>query len=266
MMTSLAAAASGAGIGIGAVLVVAGRPARPMSRDALVRVLRLDRRLADLALLERSVEALLVRKAGCAVLGLLLPPMLAAVAALTGARPGAGLPAAAGLALAVALSFAPDVEVGLAAARTRQELRRALCAFLDLVALERAADAGPVEAVERAAALSDSPPFVRIRRALSRAQVGGVPPWRGLRELADETGVVELGDLADILAASGRDGAAVCASLRARASALRTAVTTADATAANARSEYMVIPVAVLGLIFMALLAYPAMMRLASGN
>jgi hypothetical protein len=67
------------------------------------------------------------------------------------------------------------------------------------------------------------------------------------------------------MASSGRDGAAVYTSLRARASALRTAITAAETATANAKSEYMVVPVAALGLIFMALLASPAMSRLVLG-
>lgn len=239
-----------------------------VSSGPVARALRLDQRRHDLAVLEESVEVLLVRRAGCALLGLVLPPLLALVAAAFGAPVGAGLPATAtaGVVLAALLSLAPDVDVRRRAALARQELRRAVCAVLDLAALERAADAGPVEAVERAAAISDTPAFVRIRRALTRAQLDGATPWHGLRDLADATGVVELGDLADILASSGRDGAAVITSLRARATALRAAITAAETTAANTRSEYMVIPVAALGLVFMALLAYPAMARLVLGS
>jgi hypothetical protein len=232
----------------------------------VVKLLRLDRRAGDLALLDETLDVLLVRTAACALGGLLLPPLLAGLALLGGVRLGLGTPMAAALLTGCLLAAVPSVHVRARAAHARQELRRAVCAFLDLVALERAADAGPVEAVERAAAISDTAPFVRIRRALTGAQLDGRAPWHGLRDLAETTGVVELGDLADILASSGRDGAAVCTSLRARAATLRTALTATDTAAANTRSEYMVIPVAALGLVFMALLAYPAMVRLVLGT
>jgi hypothetical protein len=230
----------------------------------LIQVLRLDRHRQDLALLEQSVEVLLVRKAACAVAGLVLPLVLAATAAAAGLRVGGTVPVAVSAVLAVVASFLPDGRVRQQAGLARLELRRAVCAILDLVALERAADAGPAEAIGRAAVISDTPPFVRIRRALARAAIEGAPPWQGLRDLAGSTGVTELGDLADILASSGRSGAAVGTSLRARASSMRAAITAAESAAANARSEYMVIPVAALGLIFMALLAYPAIVRLAT--
>ena len=64
---------------------------------------------------------------------------------------------------------------------------------------------------------------------------------------------------------SGQDGAAVYATLRARATSLRTALTTQAAAAANAASEHMVIPVAALGLVFMALVGYPAFARIVFG-
>ncbi len=64
---------------------------------------------------------------------------------------------------------------------------------------------------------------------------------------------------------SGQDGAAVYATLRARATSLRTASTTQAAAAANAASEHMVIPVGLLGLIFLALLGYPAFSRIVFG-
>ena len=131
----------------------------------------------------------------------------------------------------------PDLDLRRRAAAARDELRHAVCVYLELVALERAGDAGTVEALERAATVGDSPAFVRIRDALTRAELAGQPPWTGLAELADAVGVPELGDLADIMRLSGEDGAAVYATLRARAASLRTQLLAANAAAANAASR-----------------------------
>jgi hypothetical protein len=95
--------------------------------------------------------------------------------------------------------------------------------------------------------------------------VFGVPPWRELERLADELKVPELGDVADIMRLSGEDGAAVYATLRARATSLRTALLNADAARSNAASEHMVVPVALLGLTFMVLLGFPALYRIVFG-
>jgi hypothetical protein len=226
------------------------------------RMLRWERLAADLALLGESLELLAVRKLGYLLLGLAFPPVLAGVVAVIGTWVPWGASATAALALGGVLFMVPDLDVRARATAARADLRSAVGAYLELVALERAADAGAIEALERAAAIGQTPAFDRIRAALTRAELDGVPPWRGLRDLADQTGVPELGDLADIMASSGRDGAAVYSSLRARAASLRTAITAERAAAANATSERMVIPVATLGLVFMALVAYPALVRL----
>jgi Flp pilus assembly protein TadB len=228
----------------------------------IVRVLRLDRLSRDLDMVEETLELLLVRKAGYAVLGLAFPAIVTAAMALLGITPPWAIPALVCLVLAVALFWVPEADVRTRAARARTELRRATCAYIDLVALERAADAGPIEALERAADLTHAPAFTRIRAALTRARLDGDTPWQGLRDLATATGVTELGDLADIMATSGRQGAAVYTSLRARATSLRTALTAQDTAAANAASERMIIPVAVLGLVFMAQLTFPALARI----
>ena len=78
-------------------------------------------------------------------------------------------------------------------------------------------------------------------------------------------GVAELGDLADIMRLSGEDGAAVYTTLRARAASLRSQLLSADAAAANAASEHMIVPVALLGIAFMALIGYPAFARILFG-
>ncbi|MFZ5872260.1 MAG: type II secretion system F family protein, partial [Actinomycetota bacterium] len=147
----------------------------------------------------------------------------------------------------------------------RAQMRRAVSVYLELVALERAADAGTVEALDRAAAIGDGRAFILIRDALLRARLSGAPPWQGLAHLADQLRVPELGDVADIMRLSGEDGAAVYATLRARAASLRTTLLTASVTDANAASEHMIMPVACLGLAFMALLGYPAFARILFG-
>jgi len=70
---------------------------------------------------------------------------------------------------------------------------------------------------------------------------------------------------ADIMRVAGHDGAAVYTTLRARAASLRTQLLTTATAQANAASEHMVVPVSLLGLCFMALLAYPAFIRIIFG-
>ncbi|MDQ1249786.1 MAG: hypothetical protein QG597_4162 [Actinomycetota bacterium] len=230
------------------------------------RTLRLGRLTADLRLLSEPVEVLLVRKAVCLLLGLLLAPAATAILALAEIRLGWTTPVGLALLTGGAAFIAPDLDIRARATTSRDQLRRATCLYIDLIALERAADAGPTQALDRAAALRQAPAFARFRDTLTRARLDGHPPWQGLHALAESTGVTELDDLADIMATSGRQGTAVYASLRARAASLRTALAAQDAAEANAASERMVVPAALLGLIFMALIAYPALARIVAGS
>ena len=225
----------------------------------------LGRYRADLDLVGEAPETLIIRKLGYAVLGLGFPPALATTMALVGLSVPFVLLGAASLGLATALFLVPDFDLHRRATATRGEMRRAVCVYLELVALERVADAGTVEALNRAAGIGHGRAFSLIRAALLRAQLSGAPPWQGLTRLTEELRVPELGDVADIMRLSGEDGAAVYATLRARAASLRTALLTDAAAEANAASEHMIMPVAFLGVTFMALLGYPAFARILFG-
>ena len=225
----------------------------------------LERHRADLDLIGEAPERLAFRKVGFGMLGLAFPPVLATAMALIGLSLPWAIPGFASVVLAALLFLAPDLDVRRRAAATRAEMRRAVCIYLELVALERVADAGTTEALHRAAEIGDGRAFALIRDALLRAQLTGTAPWQGLARLAAELCVPELGDVADIMRLSGEDGAAVYATLRARAASLRSALLTDAAAEANAASEHMIMPVAVLGVAFMALLGYPAFSRILFG-
>lgn len=227
--------------------------------------LGLARFTADLRLLGRSVDHLAAQKLGFGLIGLIFPALLTGLLTAAGIRAPAAVPLAVGLVLGGVLFWLPDLMVRREATASRAAMRAATGAYIDLVALERLADAGTTEALDRAAAVGESPEFARLRDALLRAQLAGRPAWTGLSDLAEQAGVVELGDLADIMAVAGHDGAAVYATLRARAASLRTQLLTGQVADANAASEHMVIPVSLLGLCFMALVAYPAFIRIMFG-
>ncbi len=231
----------------------------------LASSLGLDRHRADLDLIGEAPERLAFRKVGFGLLGLAFPPVLATAMAFIGLSLPWAIPGFASVVLAALLFLAPDLDVRRRAAATRAEMRRAVCIYLELVALERVADAGTTEALHRAAEIGDGRAFALIRDALLRAQLTGTAPWQGLARLAAELRVPELGDVADIMRLSGEDGAAVYATLRARAASLRSALLTDAAAEANAASEHMIMPVAVLGVAFMALLGYPAFSRILFG-
>jgi len=183
-------------------------------------------------------------------------------AAAAGAALPIALPAVSALVLAAVLFVVPDLDVARKAVAAREEFARATSAYLDLTALERAAGAGATQSLEQAATVGDSWVFVRLREQLVRARLSGRPPWDGLHELSHELGLPELTDLADIMRLSGEEGAAVADTLRARSRGLRAALLTREQTRANEESERMVIPVALLGLIFLVILGAPAIVRI----
>jgi hypothetical protein len=287
---------SGALVGLGVTLVVAGlrapvpdlvagvsrlsgsgpahpptsgsRPVQSALERAAARVadaLHLDRNHADLAITGTTPTRMAGEKMGYAFVGLAFPALLTSILSIAGLALPVAIPVVAAVGLAVGMSFLPELELRRRAALARAQMRRTVCVYLELVALERAADAGAVEALERAAAIGDGPGFGHIRDALLRARLEGRTPWHQLSGLAVELGVPELGDVADIMRLSGEDGAAVLPTLRARAASLRTWLLQSEVTAANEASERMSIPVALLGVAFMALLGFPALWRILFG-
>jgi len=215
----------------------------------------------ELLLLRTPVPRFLGQKVLLALVGLLFPTVFTVAVGAAGLHLPILLPTFGGLLLAAVLFLLPDLEVRRRAAAARQEFARAICAYLDLTALERTAGAGATQALEQAATIGDSWVFVRLRERLALARLNGTPPWDGLHMLATELALPELSDLADIMRLSGEEGTAVAESLRARSRGLRTALLSKDQARANEDSERMVVPVALLGLIFIAILGAPTIIR-----
>jgi len=216
----------------------------------------------ELLLLRIPVARHLGQKVLMALLGLLFPVVFLVLTAAAGYALPIALPAVFALVLAAVLFVIPDLDVRRKATAAREEFARATSAYLDLTALERAAGAGATQSLEQAATVGDSWVFVRLREQLVRARLSGTPPWDGLHDLAEELGLPELSDLADIMRLSGEEGAAVADTLRARSRGLRAALLTKEQTRANEESERMVVPVAFLGLIFLVILGAPAIVRI----
>jgi Flp pilus assembly protein TadB len=164
--------------------------------------------------------------------------------------------------LAAGLFFVPDVNVRDDASKARGEFSRALGAYIDLVALERLSGSGTRQSMEVAASVGDSWVFRRLGEELARSRWNGVAPWEALHVLADQLGVTDLDDVADILRLSGEEGAAVAEQLRARAASLRSAQLHHELGKANATNERLSIPMSLLGVVFLALLVAPALLRL----
>ncbi|MFD1275796.1 type II secretion system F family protein [Streptomyces kaempferi] len=216
----------------------------------------------NLALIGQGPGQFMLKKVALAALGLLCP----VIATIPWIIAGVGLPfyvpATVGLLVAGLLFITPDLAVRDQAKRAREEFAHALSAYLDLVALKRAADAGPAEALEKAAEVGRGWPFLFLQGALRRARLEKIPPYQALAEIAAEYELPGLGDVADIMRGSATDGAAVYKALRARTAALNAELLADQATEANAASEKMTAPGALLAVLVMLLMAFPAVIRM----
>lgn len=283
--------ASGALMGLGAaVALMALFPAPPALGPAMERLKpggggaepgrdrrsRLARRLpatvigariphADLALLGRTADDYLAQKALMLGVGAIGPVVFWAWCLLLGVSLPWAVSWGACLAFAVAVFFAPDASIRGQAAEARAGFRQALVAYLDLVALARAAGSGPAGALESAAKVGEGWTFRRLALVLDPARRGTGNAWDELARLADEIAVPELGDLAAIAQLAGARGAGILDTLMAKAQSLRDAELSAAVSRARSRTETMTVPMALSVLGFLLLLGYPAFARMTGG-
>ncbi|MFD5425531.1 type II secretion system F family protein [Streptomyces sp. NPDC127084] len=216
----------------------------------------------NLALIGQGPGQFMLKKTALAALGLLCPVIATIPWIIAGVSLPFYVPAVVGLVVALLLFLTPDLAVRDQAKRAREEFAHAACAYLDLVALKRAADAGPAEALEKAAEVGRGWPFVLVQGALRRARLEKIPPYQALTELAAEYDLPVLDDIADIMRGSATDGAAVYAALRGRTAALNAELLADQAAEANAASEKMTAPGALLAVLVMLLMAFPAVIRM----
>lgn len=218
----------------------------------------------DLALLQIPLHRFYGRKMLFAAVGLAAAPALSYLLAVLGLPIPVLVPAAGSVAAAAALFLVPDADVRVEARAARAEFASALTAYIELVILELQIGSGPLQALHRAAAVGDSWAFRRLEEELNRADWNGVPPWEALRGLADGLDLPDLADLAQILSMN-REGAPLSASLCAKAEAMRSAQLADEVAEANAVGVRMDVPMSLMGVVFMAILIAPPLLRMMGG-
>ncbi|MDF5758424.1 type II secretion system F family protein [Spongiactinospora sp. TRM90649] len=234
-------------------------------RSLLARRLPVTVPRADLALIGKTAEDYLTQKAVMIGLGAAGPPVLWACCWLLGVTLPWVVTWGACAAFAAAVFFAPDAAVRGQAGEARAAFRQAIIAYLDLVALTRAAGAGPAEALGSAAKAGEGWTFRRLAHALdpARRTTGGA--WDELTRLSDEIDVPELGEVAAIAQVAGTRGAGILDTLMAKAQSLREAGLSAATASARSRTETMTVPMALSVIGFLLLLGYPAFARMTGG-
>ena len=216
-----------------------------------------------LRLQAKSIAEFYADKAVMALVGGLLPALVGLASWSVNGRPST-LPAILSVLGSVVGFFLPDLLLRRATASARSGAVESLLVFIDLVTLERLANASSSQALQHAASLSDVTLFRQIRLALDRARLEQQSPYAQLRRLADQLDLPELRDLADIMQLD-ESGAALSGALRARLRELRDAHLSREQTAASAAAEsmtiYMTVPAMIFGLIFLV----AALLRIVQG-
>ena len=213
---------------------------------------------ADLALLDRTIESHLVTKVTTAAVGLVLPAVVMIVLALSGVRIGFAVPAVVAIGLGAVFFVLPDLSVVQAASRRRDEMRRALSSYLDLVSMALAGGRGAPEALPSAAGIGRGWAFELIADTLAHARYSGSTPWEALKALGDRVQVAELRDLGNALNLVSDDGAKVKESLKARAATARSRQLAESEGLAEKASESIKNAHLLLGFMFLVFLGYPA--------
>ncbi|MFG1705406.1 hypothetical protein ACFLIM_19630 [Nonomuraea sp. M3C6] len=241
-----------------------GRPA-PVRGDWIrLRLARLPIPRDDLALLGISVERFTLQRIGFLLIGLLFPVPLSLLCTFAGFPLPWAIPTGAAVILAVLFALIPDISARRQAHERRREFRAALATYLDMVALERAAGAGPPQALQAPVDICTGWVFSQIAQVLQHAKRAGEQPWRGLGTLGERVGIPQLTELADIAEDAGSEGTRVLSTLLAKAQSMRTAAL-ADARAqANSRTSEMPIAIGLSIFGFLGLVCFPAIYRIMS--
>ncbi|MBL6276881.1 type II secretion system F family protein [Micromonospora fiedleri] len=241
--------------------------ARPSPADrqlewltGLARWLRPPHR--QLALLDRTPEQYTLSLLLSALIGLAAPALLSFTLFAVGISLPLVVPVLGSLGLAALCALVAHRAVVTRAEAAREEFRQAVCTYLDLVALQLSAAHGPVQSLERAAAICEGWVFERISEALRMAQMQMHSPWDELRDLADRIGIPELGDVGAIMQSSGSEGAQVHETLRSRADSLRDQIRTDNLARAEGVTSRLDIPGALLVFVLLGFAIYPFLARL----
>jgi len=243
----------------------AGHPIGSIARRA-VETLGYDpqRHHQELELVGRTPERHALDKLLGAVAGILVPNVAAVALVAAGVPVPLGIAALLSLAASAAGFVLPDIALRNEADERRRAFRHALSSFLDLVNVLLAGGAGIETALYAAADAGDGWGYQTIRAELRRARLTGQSPWDTFAGLDERLGINELAELAASVSLAGSHGARIRASLAAKADTLRGHQVAETEAAAEAATERMTVPVAVLLFGFLVFIAYPAVVQITS--
>ena len=182
---------------------------------------------------------------------------------------GSSLPLALAVVLAVAavpLTAALQVSsLFQQASQRRRHFRVVIGSFVDLVVLSLAGGVGIDGALFAASQVTPEWAARRMAHALLQARDGGVAPWTALAAVGVELDVPELVELSTTVQLAGTEGARIRQSLTARGASLRRHEQAEAESAANAMTERLFLPGALLLLGFLVFIGFPAVQRILGG-
>lgn len=212
----------------------------------------------NLELIERTAERHALDKLTYGLIGVALPIGGWALMALGGVELSPAFPVVLAAAVGLAGFFLPDALLRSDADRYRRNFINQLAVYLNLVVVLLAGGRGVEGALVSAGSAGDSGAFIRIRRALTTAQLNRESPWRALDRLSQQIDVPALAELAASATLAGETGARVRESLAAKAVSLRSRLLSEAEAAAHRRSETMTAPVVMMLTGFIVLIGFPA--------
>jgi len=218
-----------------------------------------------LAIAAESPEGLASKVLVSGGTGLLGPPLLWVAAEALGLTTSPLVPILIATVAAPCAAIVPVASLVSRARDRRRHFRVVIGSFVDLVVLSLAGGVGIEGALLAASQVSDDWAAARMSKALSRARDAGQSPWAGLAQLGSDIAVPELVELSTMLELAGTEGTRIRQALSSRAVSLRRHEQADAESAANAMTERLFLPGALLLFGFLLFIGYPAFSRIIGG-
>ena len=192
--------------------------------------------------------------------GLVLPSLVLGVLDAFGVVSlGVFIPVGMSLLAAVAAPLLVHSAAVAEADERRIDLRHQLSAYLDMMTMLLAGNAGHEAALQQAAEAGDGLLFRELRRRMREVATTGHSLVTALTIVATDFELPELDQVAAAAALSAAEGSPVAKTLAAKCSTLRSTLAADDEARARVRNDKVTPPLVGMAVLFMALLIYPAL-------
>jgi hypothetical protein len=225
----------------------------------------LDRLGPDLRVVGRPLENHLGAQGVVALLGLLVPGLWSLLMSLGGVHIGLPTLIASSIILGVGGFFVPNLILRSEAAKRRRAFGAAFGTFLDMTTVSLAGGVGVEGSLLDAARIGRGREAGVLRAVLEESVWSGETQWAALARLGENLALPDLVEAASTVALAGTEGARVRRSLEAKARAVRVRELAGAEAEAQAATQRMAIPTALLMLGFLLLIGYPALQSIVHG-